>query len=383
VRVLFVSPTLPWPLDAGGRIRTWQLLRHSSEEHEVHLWAIRQPDAPEKAAARVGEVCAELRLFERSAMPLLQRVLAPAPARWFHSAALSEALGRLDPEAFDVIHVDELCETRAVPEALEAHSVVHHHKLDLELARALLEMGRGSRLEVLRWRRLEREAASRFDTHFFCCAPDARRFAERHRAARTAVIENGVDLEAFTPEGGERDRRHLLFVGSLDYAPNLDGLAWFLRSGWRPLRRAIPDLRLSLVGRAPAEELRGPLPDGVERVGPVADVRPWLRRATALLVPLRIGGGTRLKIVEALATECPVVTTAVGAEGLALEGGRHLHLARAPNDLVVAALELLEDPREALRRARAGRERVALRYGWDRLAEKLSEAWGEAARATS
>lgn len=383
MRVLFLSPTLPWPLDAGGRIRTWQLLRALREKHEVHLWAVRQPDAPEETAARVREVCAELRLFERSPLPLLRRVLAPAPSRWFHSAGRDEALEQLDPETFDVIHVDELCQVRAVPDALEARSVVHHHKLDLELARALFEKGRASRLEALRWRRLEREAALRFDTHLFCCAPDARRFAERHRAARTAVIENGVDLEAFTPDGSERERRHLLFLGSLDYAPNLDGLAWFLRSGWRPLRRAFPDLRLSLVGRAPAEELRGPLPEGVVRVGPVADVRPWLRRSTALLVPLRIGGGTRLKIVEALATECPVVTTAVGAEGLALEGGRHLHLARSPNELVVAVAGLLEDPREARRRAHAGRERVAERYGWERLAGKLTEAWAESARATS
>jgi len=343
----------------------------------VHVWAVRQPDAPAETEERVREVCAELVVFERSRPPLRRHLLAPAPARWFCSASRRAALGALDPHAFDVLHLDESWETLDVPEALAARCVVHHHKLDLELARALAGAGHGPPRAVARWRRLDAAVGSRFEDHVFCSAEDARRFTARHPRVRAAVVESGVDLEAFTRGDTTREPRHLLFVGSLDYAPNLDGLASFLREGWPPLRRAFPDLRLSLVGRAPARELRRGLPEGVDLVGPVPDVRPWLRRATALVVPLSIGGGTRLKIVEALATGCPVVTTAVGVEGLSLEDGRHVHVTSGIGELVTALAEVLEDPGEARRRARAGRARVAERYSWPTLAGALSSAWEE------
>jgi polysaccharide biosynthesis protein PslH len=375
MRVLFLSPTLPWPLDSGGAIRTWQLLRALHEREEVHLWAVRQPGITAESIERVEEVCSGLRLFERSSLPWLRRLVAPGPERWFHSSTLISALSELSAHALDVIHIDELCLARGMPELDDVPCFVHHHKLDLELSRALLLADRGSSLEVERWRALETEVAGRFDRHIFCCAEDAERFAARHPSISTAVIESGVDLDAFSPSTEQRDPRHLLFLGSLDYAPNVDGLAWFLSEGWPVLRRTFPDLRFSLVGRSPAEELLEELPEGVTLVGPVPDVRPWLRRATALVVPLRIGGGTRLKICEALATECPVVTTAVGVEGLALEDGRHVFQPRGEETLAGAVTELLSSPEEAARRARAGRERVAERYGWVKLARRLTAEW--------
>jgi glycosyltransferase involved in cell wall biosynthesis len=283
----------------------------------------------------------------------------------------------------DLIHVDELCLSRSLPRRVPCPVLVHHHKLDLEYVSAIERSTARRMLEVRRWSRLEHETLARTREHVFCCEEDAQRFAARHRQAHTHVVENGVDLEHFSPEDRPRDPDHLLALGSLDYEPNARGLETFLASAWPRLRAALPALELSIVGRGSDPHRWRHLPPGARLVGAVEDVRPWLARATALVVPLAAGGGTRLKIVEAAAMNCPVVSTRVGAEGLALEPGEHLLLAEDTESLAEPLLQALGDPAALRRRASAARERVAQRYGWSNLGARLGQIWLDVASSSS
>ena len=384
MRVLVLAPSLPWPLDAGGRLRTYHLLRALAPRHELRLFCVRQPEAGAEAEEALQAAGLDPRGFERSPASGLAALWSPRPARWFHSRGLRLALGAPGAlDAFDLVHLDEPCLLPALPRELGVPLVVHHHKLDLELARDLATPGVRRSLEVARWRRLESQAVERSLHHLFCSAEDARRFQARHPRVEARVVENGFDPTHFRPAPHEpREEQRLLVLGSLDYAPNLRGLERFLREVWPSLAVRAPELRLAVVGRgAPAGLGRG-WPRGVELVGAVDDVRPWLARATALVVPLEVGGGTRLKIIEAAASGCPVVSTAVGAEGLALHDGEHLWAAEDLAGLGPALTRALECGAERRRRAERAAALVERRYPWELSAARLEEAWDVVARST-
>lgn len=368
MRVLFLSPTLPWPLDAGGRIRTYQLLHGVSEEHEVHLWAVRQPEAGEEHERELREVCAELRVFERTDIPVPRRWLAPAPESWFHSAPFEAALAEAySGGQFDLVHIDELCLSRSVFELQGPPEVLHHHKLDVELARGLYLAGRSTLLETMRWRALEELAASRFRQHIFCTQEDADDFGARHTNSNAHIVPNGVDLDYFRPQDIERDPNELLFLGSLDYEPNQQGLERLLELVWPALRARHPQASLVVVGRAPSAELLRSLPPGVHLIPDVDDVRPYLARASALVVPLEIGGGSRLKIAEALAMGCPVISTEVGAQGFA---ARVTPRAARVDDLLPLLSSHIQTPGV---HATDGADLTEL--SWERARRALGEAW--------
>jgi glycosyltransferase involved in cell wall biosynthesis len=184
------------------------------------------------------------------------------------------------------------------------------------------------------------------------------------------VAPTGVDIEYFTPAGQARPAADLVFVGSMDWLPNIDGIAWFVRDVLPLIRRWRPGCSVAIVGRAPTAEVAGladrdPL---IQVTGTVPDIRPWLWDALVSVVPLRIGGGTRLKIYEAMAAKVPVVSTSVGAEGLEVSSPETIRLADTPEGFAEACLELLNDSAQRARMASAAWDLVAARLSWDQAA---------------
>jgi glycosyltransferase involved in cell wall biosynthesis len=198
------------------------------------------------------------------------------------------------------------------------------------------------------------------------------------------VVDNGVDTAFFTPDPGiQRRPEVMVFVGSLEWRPNLDGVSQLLDTVFPAVRREVPEAELWLVGRNPPDWLqqRATNTPGVELHGNVPDVRPYLHEAGHLIVPLRVGGGSRLKILEALACETPVVSTTVGAEGLELQPGEHFVQTDDIDGLAAAVIEAIRSPQAMKRQARAGRQRVLERYDWDALAAHLERLWYRCAGA--
>jgi glycosyltransferase involved in cell wall biosynthesis len=186
-----------------------------------------------------------------------------------------------------------------------------------------------------------------------------------------------VDTAFFQPDGAPRDPNRVLFLGSLDWRPNLDAVAQLLKHVFPAVRAALPEVRLEIVGRNPPAALRRQVAEtpSVELHADVSDVRPHLSRCGVMAVPLRIGGGSRLKILEALACGLPVVSTAIGAEGLLLTPRRHLSVVDSVDEMAEGLAQVIREPEKAQEMAKRGRERVLERYDWDALADQLERIW--------
>jgi len=395
VRILWLKTELLHPVDKGGKIRTYQMLRALAREHEVTYLTLDDGGAAPDAAALAREYCANLVAvpfhpprrgsagFFAALAGNLASSLPYAVARYRSPAFQARLENLLRDHTFDVVVCDFLVPAVNVPRELRVPSVLFQHNVEAEIWRRHTEVAgnpvRRAYFE-LQWRRMERferEACHRFDMVAAVSEQDAEFFRKRYGVSDPVAIPTGVDIEYFAPEGHDaREERHLVFTGSMDWMPNEDGILWFAEQVMPLLRQRVAGVRLSVVGRSPTARLKA-LADqhgDIVVTGRVPDVRPWLTRGTASVVPLRVGGGTRLKIYEAMAMECPVVSTTIGAEGLPLKPGEHLLVADDPEGLAEACASLLLDPGMARGLALAAARYVRERFGWDGVARTFAAA---------
>ena len=197
-----------------------------------------------------------------------------------------------------------------------------------------------------------------------------------------AVITNGVDTDWFAPPPDQPPRRprRVVFVGATHYFPNEDGVLYYMHEIHDRVRTALPDVETAIVGGVPAPVLQAMASDKVLVTGFVKDVRPYLWEASVFIVPLRMGGGTRFKVVEAMAAGVPVVSTRLGAEGIPLTQGREALLADEPAEFADAVVRLLTDAPLARRLAAAGSDFVRARFDWRVIGDRIEEAWHGLAR---
>lgn len=400
LRVAVIDEELPYPLDSGKRIRTFELLRRLAPRHDVTILAHEHADAGEtrsaEAALRAAGIAVRLvsrALAAKQGPGFYLRLLANLASSRPYSVdanctrSLRGGLKQLAREDFDLWHFEWTPLAALGEEVAERPRVVVAHNIETLIWQryAALERHPLKRRYIAeqarKFERFERHVLRSADRVVTVSGPDAD-LARRFGAQEPAVVDNGVDIARFEYRRPAGDANTVLFLGSLDWRPNQDAVGWLLESIWPEIRRQRPAATLSIVGRRPPRWLvdRSREADGVRLATDVPDVRPYLGAAAALIVPLRVGGGSRLKILEALAAGVPVVSTRVGAEGLHLVPGEHALLAEEPGALATAALRLLAD--EPLRKqlAAAGRQLVEARYDWDRLAERLESVWQETAR---
>jgi len=393
VRILWLKTELLHPVDKGGKIRTYQMLKALAREHQVTYLTLDDGSAAPDAATLAKEYSADLvtvpfrpppkgsAAFFAALAGNLASSLPYAVARYRSPAFQARLEGLLHDREFDVVVCDFLVPAVNVPRELRAPSVLFQHNVEAEIWRRHTAVAGNPVKRAyfrLQWRRMvrfEREACHRFDMVAAVSDQDAQLFRDRYGVADAVAIPTGVDIEYFAPEGHNgREERHLVFTGSMDWMPNEDGILWFAEQVMPLLRQRVAGVRLSVVGRSPTARLKALADQHADIVvtGRVPDVRPWLTRATASVVPLRVGGGTRLKIYEAMAMECPVVSTTIGAEGLPLKPGEHLLVADDPEGLAEACASLLLDPSRARGLALAAARYVRERFGWDRVARTFA-----------
>ena len=299
-------------------------------------------------------------------------------------AAVADLLAR---HAFDVIVADFLVAEPNLPARCGAPVVLFAHNVEYRiwqrLARVESRWWRRAPLEV-EWRKMrarERAALRRADATIAVSEDDAALLRELEAAARIHVVPTGVDLDYFAPVPGREVPRRLVFSGSMDWYPNEDAILFFADEVWPALRARFPDLSLTVVGRNPSASLRERVGAvGITLTGTVDDVRPYLAEAELYVVPLRVGGGTRLKIFEALAMGKPVVSTTVGAEGLGLVDGRDFVSADGADGLVDAISSLLVDEDRRRNLAAQGSRLVRERFGWEPVTAVFARALESAVR---
>jgi glycosyltransferase involved in cell wall biosynthesis len=246
---------------------------------------------------------------------------------------------------------------------------------DLEtrpLHRALFE------IEWRKLRRREAEACRRASLTIAVSEDDRRRLARLAPGSRTASVATGVDTSYFVQNGYRQRPSTMVFCGSMDWHPNEDAVLYFTDAILPRIRAEMPDATLTVVGRNPSDRLREVASrSGIVVTGTVDDVRPAVGEAAVYVVPLRAGGGTRLKIFEALSMSKAVVSTTVGAEGLGLESGRHFIAADEPDHFAREVVGLLRDPQRRRRLGDAGRRLMEARYAWDIVARDFEQRCAE------
>jgi glycosyltransferase involved in cell wall biosynthesis len=378
LRILVVSAQFPYPPRFGFAMRVYQLARQLAAQHDVTLLSYAGPDERARADELRGELAVEVvareapsRVAKRAAQALSAASPRPFACREVHTRALQEAIDRLCAERrFDAIQLESslLCAFRFPTDAL---LVLDEHNVEYEVFQRMQEGERSTarrlfhRLEHVRFRRFEQAWWRRVDACVLTSPREEQIVRREAPMTLTAVVPNGVDTERFRPEPGAVRPRTLVFNGLLQYRPNLDAALWLVDEIWPRVVARCPDARLAIVGRGEPADLARLERPGVEVTGEVPDVRPYLHAAAVVAVPIRMGGGTRLKVVEGLAMGKAMVSTALGCEGIAVRGGEHLLIADAADAFAAQVVELFEDPARAAALGRAGRSLMEDEYSWE------------------
>jgi sugar transferase (PEP-CTERM/EpsH1 system associated) len=396
MRILWLNAGLLLPLDKGGKLRTWHVMRHLAARHEITYLSFE--DASQTEADRIGmrQVCGRLETVPRvDAAKGTWRFYAdagryvadaaPYAVAKYRSRAFADRLAGLVADGgFDVVVCDFLPPAVNMPRRLPCPSLLFTHNVEAEIWRRHAETVANPLRRALlaqqhrRMLRFERGALARFDRVLAVSDADARTFARLYPGALRSpvhVVRTGVETDFFVPAPAEAVPTHMVFTGSMDWLPNEDGVTYFCREILPRIRRSEPDATLSIVGRAPTPAVKAlaGIP-GVEVTGRVDDVRPHIARAAVYVVPLRIGGGTRLKIFEAMSMAKAVVSTAVGAEGLPVTNGRDIDLADEPSRFAHAVVRLMRDAEARRAMEAAARALVVERYDWSAVAVDFERA---------
>lgn len=389
LRVLVVSPMAVWPPIHGGGVRITNLVRRLAERHDVSLLLVAGgTDAPEHRHA-LAPPCREVLAHPAGGSADLEpRGRWPEMARPFASRALADRIRALvHGRRFDLVQLEFTQLGGLVEAARPARVVLVEHDLSWRSHARRRAAAAATRARAVprtvdddleRLKRFELDACRRADQVHVMSEADRLELVPRLGGAsdRVAVVPNGVDTRWFVPSPAAGGRSGVLLLGSFPHPPNLDALDWTVAEVWPEIRRRLPGATLTVAGARPparVHELDGR--DGIRVAGEVGDVRPLLAAHRVLLVPLRSGSGTRLKILEAMACGLAVVSTTIGAEGLPVAGGQQLLLADTPADLADATARVLLDDALAAALGTAGRSLVAGRFDWDGIADTVDGLW--------
>jgi len=385
LRVLQFAPRTPWPLDTGAKLRNYHLARILAMQARISLLAFGDEQNETSALETVYErIVTVPRLAGYSFAKVLRGAVGrtPLPLLNYTTNEMSKTLAPvLAKNDFDIVQVESIHLMNYLPviRAARSHPIVvcdwHNIESDLMGQYAEREQSVARKTYARRTARLmnefEMKALNEFDGHIVVSEQDAERLRRINSRARIFVIENGVDVSYYASEQSTVKKR-IVFVGSMDYHANIDGAINFARNVWPKVRKQKPELVFTIVGRAPSPDVRALSSiDGVEVTGSVDDVRPYYREAIAAVVPLNVGGGSRLKILEAMAAGVPVVSTKLGAEGLDSSEGENILLTDDPGEIAEAVIRIIDDHELEKRLIAGGYALIRERYDWSTLGAKL------------
>jgi len=401
MRILWVKADKLLPVHNGGNIRTYHVLRYLSSHHELTFYSYYgdrpdrdyerelQQQLPGAVAACTGE---RTRSGLSRGLDYLSHLPDAAPyavSRFSQSMVKRQLTDWFSQRKFDVTVCDFLDAAVNFPEHLDTPSVLFQHNVESEIWRRHAETATNPvrkaiyGMEYRKMLRFEESAVRKFH-HVIAVSENDRALLARWVAPdRVTVVPTGVDLARYSPGSSARETAPLVtFVGAMDWEPNVDGVEYFCAEIWPLIQAEVPEARFRIVGRSPGGRVQRWASEKVEITGQVASVIEHLRQSAVVIVPLRIGGGTRLKIYEAMATAKPVVSTTVGAEGLEVKHGRDIILADDARSFSQAVVMLLRDP-DLRRRYGSAAAETASRFDWPTIGQRFSEVLGSVAEARS
>jgi sugar transferase (PEP-CTERM/EpsH1 system associated) len=404
-RILFLTPQLPYPPQQGTALRNYNLIAQVAQRHEVHLLSFAETGSATTGLDHLGELCAAMHTVpvpHRTWGRRLQTVLvSPLPdiVHRLHSAEFYRKLEAVlrDVAPLDVVQIEglEMAEygLHALHAAAEpvARLVYDAHNAEYLLQRRIFEADAhhprrwpGALYSCVQWQKLQRYEASvcrQVQKVIACSAADGNALAQLVPGLDANIIPNGVDTERYEPgivPALPLGPQPLVFTGKMDFRPNVDAALWFGLSVMPVIRQAAPQAHLYVVGKNPHPRL-APLRDmpGITLTGFVEDVRPYVAAAAVYVVPLLTGGGTRLKVLEAMAMGKAIVSTTLGCEGIQAVPGRDVVLADKADDMAAQVVALLRDPARCEALGRAARIFVEGHFDWRIVTASLDQTYEE------
>ena len=400
MRILFLTPQLPFPPQKGTALRNWGLIQGLAERHEISLLSFVEPDRKPTIAAPLGRACRRIALVPQPVRTRWERIQdmvttsQPDMALRLASQAYDRALRDwMADHPFDIVQIEGielapyLDTLRESPQNAQIVFDDHNCEYVLQERTFLTDLyspnrWSGAAYSFVQWRRLRRYEARicrEADQVLAVSDADAEALRDLVPGLEIHVIPNGIDTDAYQPslsDADEADSYRLVFTGTMDFRPNVDAVLWFAREVLPLVQAKVPNVRFEVVGQRPHPRLKPLAQDpSIVLTGWVEDVKPYFERATVYVAPLRMGGGTRLKLLEAMSMEKPIVATSLGAEGYPVETGRELLLADSPSDFADAVVSLLESRARRLELGRVARAFVEEWYDWRVIVPQLEAVY--------
>ncbi len=387
MKILFLSPTVPFPLTDGGRIRVFNLLKQIAQKSDVTLLALETQPTDADGVSQLQQLGIQVHLVPNA--PTLPRLsLGTLVNAFFKRQPITVARYDLPvyrqkfkeliaTDTFDLVHY-EMFHTAQFRTETDLPSVLSQQNVDSAIWRRLCSETINPFYKFAYWtqqlafQRYEQVLSPKFDAVTCTSDIDAAVF-QRHCAEDVIeIIPNGVDVAHYQPNFSAEALAHLIYIGSMDWYPNEDAVAFFADEVLPQIHAEVPEVKFSIVGGNPSARVQKLAErEGIVVTGRVPEIKPYFAEATVFVVPLRIGSGTRLKILEALAMGKAIASTSVGAEGLDLKDGEEIFIADEPTVFAEAVTRLLKDPSLRRRIGENGRARVEQDYDWQSIAEKL------------
>ncbi len=387
LKILFITEFLPWPLNSGGRIRSYHILRQVAKKHDVTLIAADYDGVEKHFYNIVTKFCIVPSPKKHKLIKWIRMFLSLFNQRPFvhvfscYNELMSYKINKeITSENYDLIHLDHLDAAIYMTNFEEVKVYLDEHNFETHLVKSLRNSEKNLLLKLYlqnqlkKIQRFEIDVLNRVDAVGVVSAKDAEMIRKFVWGDKISIIPNGVDTEFFKIERAP-EPYSLISVGSLDWRPNVDGIIWFLENVWPQIVKEQPKAQFCIVGRNPRKELYKYVRDRVTIAGSVADIRQYVKRATVFVVPLFAGGGTRLKVLEAMAMKIPVVSTLKGAEGIDCENNKNILIANDAPAFSRKILSLFEKPEFAERISSAAFELVTRKYSWMAIGERLESVY--------
>lgn len=394
MRICWLKTELLHPVDKGGKIRTYQMLKELKKDHHITYLTLDDGSSSNDASEKAFEYCHELikvphhtvpkfsaRFYEELAINLISSL--PYAVKKYDSHAMRQALlERVTKDHFDVFVCDFLAPASNVPASLPVATVLFQHNVEAMIWQRHFQVQSHPLKKFYlkqQWRKMwnfEKETCRRFDEVVAVSENDSQTMKQEYGISNVTDVPTGVDIDFFKPDRSVDARPNsLVFTGSMDWLPNEDAIRYFTDEVLKLIKHEVPDVTLTVVGRDPFPALvelskREP---SITVTGRVDDVRPYIDSATAYIVPIRIGGGTRIKIYESMAMEKPVVSTSIGAEGLPLVNGKEILLADTAKDFAANVVRVLKDKKFADQIGTTAASTVREKFAWGNAANRFAE----------
>jgi polysaccharide biosynthesis protein PslH len=392
LKVLFFSQRFPYPMDTGGKIRTGKLLEKLKDVFDITLISNMESSKDDPYLDRMQVLCSSFhpvpwKEAKKYSVRFYLKLLAAMFSRYpftvinDYSKDLETNIRKVaNEQRFDLLVCDFLQPTLNVRNITNYPSLLFQHNVESMIARRHFESAKDplSRLFWwVQWRRMQRyekETCGKFNGVVAVSEHDKDLLEREFGAKNVFTIPTGVDVEFFSPTEDTVEKNSLVFTGSMDWLPNEDAILFFAREILGKIKLQVPGVRLTVVGRNPSRGLVNELKQypEIEVVGWVEDVRPFISKHTLYIIPLRVGGGTRIKVYEAMAMGKAVVSTRIGVEGLPVRNGEHVVFADSPEEFANAVIQLLGDAEARRRLEISARKFVEEKLSWQHAADDFA-----------